>query len=68
MYSYDRQASGFSDLQSLSPKFYQALKKAVSQEKNPKVKDSLEEAMKHMEAVMDNLRAAEYEAEEAGRE
>ncbi len=68
MYSYERTASGFTDLKSLSPKFNQALKKAISEEKDPKVKDALKEAAKHFESVMDNLEVADHAVEEASRE
>lgn len=68
MYSYERTASGFSDLKSMSPKFHQALKKAISEEKNPVVKDALKEAAKHFESVMDNLEVADHAVEEASRE
>jgi mRNA-degrading endonuclease RelE of RelBE toxin-antitoxin system len=67
-YSYERTASGFTDLKSLSPKFYQALKKAISEEKIPKVKDALKEALGHFEQVIDNLKVAEHEDEDATRE
>jgi len=68
MYSYERTASGFGDLKTLSPKFHQALKKAISEEKNPVVKDALKEAARHFEMVLDNLQVAEHEDEEATRE
>jgi hypothetical protein len=68
MYSYERTASGFTDLKSMSPKFNQALKKAISEEKSLVVKDALKEAARHFERVMDNLEAAEHESEEAARE
>lgn len=65
MYSYDRTASGLGDLKTLSPKFHQALKKAISEEKSPMVKDALKEAARHFDSVMDNLEVAEHEIEEA---
>lgn len=68
MYSYDRTASGLGDLKTLSPKFHQALKKAIAEEKNPVVKDALKEAARHFESVTDNLEVAEHESEEAARE
>ena len=68
IYSYERTASATSDLKSLSPKFYAALKKAISGEKNPKAKAALKEAAKHFEQVIDNLKVAEHEDEEATRE
>lgn len=63
-----RYASGFSDARGLSPKFLAALKKAISEEKAPKAKSALQDALDHFEEVIDSLKVAEHEAEEASRE
>lgn len=63
-----RYASGFSDARSLSPKFLAALKKAISEEKAPKAKSALQEALDHFEQAIDNLKVAEHEAEDWSKE
>jgi len=70
-YSYERQAalSGWIwDVKELSPKFHTALKRAIASEKNRKVKAALQEAAKHFEQVIDNLKVAEHEDEKSMRE
>lgn len=67
-YSYERQGSASDDLKALSPKFYRALRKTINEATNPKVKGALQEAAKHFEQVLDNLRVADHEDEEGMRE
>jgi hypothetical protein len=67
-YSYERQGSAASEVKTLSPKFHSALKKAISEEKNSKVKAALKEALEHFEQVIDNLKVAEHEDEQASKE
>ncbi len=68
MYSYNRTASGWTDLKSLSPKLYKAVEKAIREEKEPKVKKALQDAKGHLDQALDLFRVAEHEAEQADRE
>lgn len=71
-YSYDRTASvktaSSNDLRDLSPKFYQALKQAISRETNREAKATLQDALDKFEDVIDLLKVAQHESEESVRE
>jgi hypothetical protein len=68
MYSYERTASAFTDLKTLSPKFFSALNRAIATERDTKVRAALQEALEHFEQVVANLKVAEHEDIEATRE